>query len=69
MTERDPLAIRFHAAADLTNDPADHDELHAAGALLDLDYGRGELLLNNYVHRWIVGLMSRHGISEGMRMP
>lgn len=65
--ERDSLVIRFHAAADETDDSADHDELHAAGALLDMDFG--EMLLNDYVHRWIVELMRRHNISEGMSMP
>lgn len=63
----DPLAEAFHRAADETNDAHDHDELHAAASLLERDYGVGELMLDDYVHRWIIGLMHRYGISLGDR--
>ncbi len=50
----------FHAAADQTDDAADHDELHAAGAVMDGDsiwaYS------DPYVRRWIDGLRTRFNI-------
>lgn len=50
----------FHRAADETNDAADHDELHAAGVILESDPIWA--LTTPYVLRWLQGLVKRHGL-------
>jgi len=49
------IAARLHRAADQTNDARDHDELHAAGAVVELSRGTGCNL--EYIGRWISGLL------------
>lgn len=49
------IADRLHQAADRTNDARDHDELHAAGAVVELSRGTGCNL--EYIGRWIGGLL------------
>jgi hypothetical protein len=53
---RRPTGAALHAAADATNDAADHDELHAAAAIIEGVPG------SVYVTRWIAGLVERHGV-------
>jgi gluconate kinase len=50
-------AARLHAAADESNDAADHDELHAAGAVTQML--AGEPYNPEYVQRWLAGLAER----------
>jgi hypothetical protein len=50
----------FHEAADKTNDVHDHDELHAAGAVLAGDPIWAET--DRYVKRWLDGLREMHSI-------
>jgi hypothetical protein len=47
-------------AADQTDDARDHDELHAAAEVLDGDPVWA--YTNQYVKRWIDGLVETHGI-------
>lgn len=53
----DPIAEALHAAADKTNDAYDHDELHAAGAIVQLS--SSEPFNHQYIGRWIEGLLHR----------
>jgi hypothetical protein len=59
------LALRLHLAADWTNDAADHDELHAAGAVLQLSWGLLAPRDREYIARWIEGLVARHELADG----
>lgn len=56
------MSTRLHEIADTMNDAADHDELHAAAALLAHDNSaRGQ----DYVGRWLAALISRHVYPQG----
>jgi hypothetical protein len=48
----------FHWAADETNDAHDHDELHAAGAIVGSS-AYVDLFDVEYVARWLDGLWAR----------
>ncbi len=54
----------LHRAADLTDDAADHDELRAAGAAVQLNWGLLGLIDQDYLRRWVAGLGERHGIDR-----
>jgi hypothetical protein len=49
--------ITLHTRADETNDIHDHDELHAAAAVLELMPENPVLAEDNYISRWIDGLL------------
>lgn len=50
-------ARSLHERADRTNDAADHDEMHAAGAMVEAWLG---LPYNSeYINRWIAGVVAR----------
>lgn len=51
------LAMWLHTQADNTNDRHDHDELHAAAAIVGLS--AGEPVNLEYVGRWITGLIAK----------
>ena len=67
MTVPDPLddltGEDYPRAADATNDAADHDELHAAGTVLESDPIWA--VTTPYITRWLRGLAERHGLSRG----
>lgn len=52
------IPAAFHEAADKTNDAQDHDELHAAGAVLAMMTGMPYDV--EYIHRWIGRLVVTH---------
>lgn len=54
------IPAAFHEAADKTNDAQDHDELHAAGAVLAMMAGMPYDA--DYIHRWIGRLIVTHQI-------
>lgn len=56
----DVEARALHDAADETDDSHDHDELHAAGAVLESDPIWAAT--TPYIARWIAGLVELHGI-------
>lgn len=51
------LSKRLHEAADNGNDALDHDELHAAAAVLEML--AGEEYSPAYINRWVDGLASK----------
>jgi hypothetical protein len=51
-------SVSFHRAADEANDAHDHDELHAAGAIVGSP-AYVDLYDIEYVARWLDGLWSR----------
>jgi hypothetical protein len=55
----DDLARLLHAAADETNDAADHDELHAAAVVAGEDWQLLSPDGAHYVERWIDGVVAR----------
>ncbi len=54
------LAAKLHEAADETDNAADHDEYHAAGAVIQLI--EGESFSYDYIARWIAELRRRAGL-------
>lgn len=49
--------ITLHTRADETNDVHDHDELHAAAAVLEFGSQYPDIFLEQYIARWIDGLL------------
>jgi len=52
----------FNKAADAANDVSDHDELHAAAAVIWFAQNDVDVLTNDYIRRWLKGLARRHDI-------
>lgn len=54
------LHVVLHRAADETDDAADHDELHAAGAVAAMM--QGAEYDPEYIYRWLDGLKKLHNL-------